>query len=107
MDEECEYLKNYLTHETKFLDYIKTNEEKQQARMNSIINTFDNLDKALGKDWRNIFFDFTRPSLTLTFWQTSSEWFFLHNLWAHSIVVTQSVGIHFIPTVLTNDWSAI
>ena len=67
MDEECEYLKNYLTHETKFLDYIKTNEEKQQARMNSIINTFDNLDKALGKDRRNIFFDFTRPSLTLTF----------------------------------------
>ena len=49
MDEECEYLKNYLTHETKFLDYIKTNEEKQQARMNSIMNTFDNLDKALGK----------------------------------------------------------
>ena len=48
MDEECEYLKNYLTHETKFLDYIKTNEEKQQARMNSIMNTFDNLDKALG-----------------------------------------------------------
>ena len=67
MDEKCEYLKNYLTHETKFLDYIKTNEEKQQARMNSIINTFDNLDKALGKDRRNIFFDFTRPSLTLTF----------------------------------------
>ena len=27
LDEECEYLKNYLTHETKFLDYIKSNAE--------------------------------------------------------------------------------
>ena len=27
---------------------VKTNEEKQQARMNSIMNIFDNLDKALG-----------------------------------------------------------
>lgn len=107
MDEECEYLKNYLTHETKFLDYIKTNEEKQQARMNSIINTFDNLDKALGKYWRNIFFDFNRPSLSLTFWQTPSALFFIPNLWAHTIVVTQSVGTHIVPTGSTNDWSAI
>ena len=48
LDEECEYLKNYLTHETKFLDYIKSNAEKQEAKMNSIMKTFDSLDHILG-----------------------------------------------------------
>ena len=49
LDEECEYLKNYLTHETKFLDYIKSNAEKQEAKMNSIMKTFDSLDHILGR----------------------------------------------------------
>ena len=49
MDEECEYLKNYITHETKFLDYIASNAEKQEARMNSIMKKFDSLDHILGR----------------------------------------------------------
>ena len=48
LDEECEYLQKYLTHETKFLDYIKSNAEKQEAKMNSIMKTFDSLDHILG-----------------------------------------------------------